>query len=121
MSVHEDRAVSLADYRGKHPLVLGLFRGVYCAFCGRAVTRLALTGEKLRELGIGTLAVLATTLDNARLYFRYHPVRIPIAVGEFLIDQAGVVRWMGVEGATPAEYKQRPPSEEGLLAAVRAL
>jgi len=30
--VETDRPVSLADYRGKTSLLLGLYRGVYCAF-----------------------------------------------------------------------------------------
>ncbi len=29
--------VSLVDYRGRTPLLLGLFRGTYCPFCRRAI------------------------------------------------------------------------------------
>lgn len=74
------RPVSLADYRGKSPLLLGLYRGLYCPFCRRAVATLGLAGDRLRPLGIETLAVIGTTLDNARLYYRYHPIRVAIAV-----------------------------------------
>ena len=47
--------------------------------CRRAVATLGLAGDRLRPLGIETLAVIGTTLDNARLYFRYHPTRLAIA------------------------------------------
>lgn len=83
--VETDRPVSLADYRGKAPLLLGLYRGLYCAFCRRAVARLGRTGDRLRPLGIETLAVVGTTPDNARLYYRYHPTRMAIAVDPTLI------------------------------------
>jgi peroxiredoxin len=78
--VESDRSVSLADYRGKSSLLLGLYRGLYCPFCRRAVATLALASERLRPLGIETLAVIATPLDNARLYYRYRPARVAIAV-----------------------------------------
>ena len=78
--VDTDRPVSLADYRGKSPLLLGLYRGLFCPFCRRAVATLGLAGDRLRPLGIETLAVVGTALDNARLYFRYRRTRIAIAV-----------------------------------------
>jgi peroxiredoxin len=64
--VETDRPVSLAEYRGKTPLLLGLYRGLYCAFCRRAVARLGRAGDRLRPLGIETLAVIGTTLDKRR-------------------------------------------------------
>jgi len=79
------RPVSLADYRGKTPLLLGLYRGLHCPFCRRAVATLGQAGDRLRPLGIETLAVIATTLDNARLYYRYHPTRLAIAVDPTLV------------------------------------
>jgi peroxiredoxin len=78
--VNTDELIELADYRGKSLLLLGLFRGIYCAFCRRAVTKLGLIGGRLRPLGIETLAVIGTKLENARLYYRYHPTRMAIAV-----------------------------------------
>jgi peroxiredoxin len=75
-----DELVGLADYRGRSPLLLGLFRGIYCAFCRRAVAKLGLVGDRLRPLGIETLAVIGTKLENARVYYRYHPTRMAIAV-----------------------------------------
>ena len=78
--VNTDEVVELADYRGKSPLLLGLFRGIYCAFCRRAVAKLGLIGDRLRPFGIETLAVVGTKLENARLYYRHHPTRMAIAV-----------------------------------------
>ncbi len=78
--VDGERLVALADYRGKSGLLLGLFRGIYCSFCRRAVAKLGLTGDRLRPFGVETLAVIATRLENARLYFRYRPTRMTIAV-----------------------------------------
>src|SRR5713101_9130342 len=83
--VDTGRPVSLADYRGESPLLLGLYRGLYCPFCRRAVARLGRAGERLRPLGIETLAIIGTTLDNARLYYRYHPTRMAIAVDPALL------------------------------------
>ena len=34
-AVERDGTVSLADYRGRFPLLIGLFRGVYCPLCRR--------------------------------------------------------------------------------------
>lgn len=78
-AVHHDGTISLADYRGRSPLLLALFRGLYCPFCRRAIAQLALTGGKLRAVGVETLAVVATKLENARLYFRYRPTRLALA------------------------------------------
>lgn len=78
-AVDRDGIVSLADYRGRSPLLLALFRGVYCPFCRRAIAQMGVTREKLKALGVETLAVVATTLENARLYHRYHPARVPLA------------------------------------------
>jgi peroxiredoxin len=83
--VETNRPVSLADYRGNSPLLLGLYRGFYCSFCRRAIAKLGLAGDRLRPFGIETLAIISTTLDNARLYYRYHPTRMAIAVDPALV------------------------------------
>ena len=71
--------LSLADYRGKSPVLLALFRGLYCPFCRHQIARLGATAEKLRGEGIETLGVVATPASRARLYFRFHQARIPLA------------------------------------------
>jgi peroxiredoxin len=76
-----DRAgtVSLADYRGRSPVLLALERGLYCPFCRRHLAQLGGTSEKLREQGIETLAIVAAPAERARLYLRMRPTRVPVA------------------------------------------
>src|SRR5262245_30258860 len=77
-SVQDDRTICLADYRGRAPLLLGLFPGLYCPFCRRALAQMAVTSEKLKPLGVDALAVVGTELDNARLYFGFRPTRLAL-------------------------------------------
>ena len=77
-AVHRDGTVSIADYRGKRPLFLALFVGLYCPFCRRNIAQLGSLCEKLDAAGVDTLGVVATELDNARLYFKYRPSRFPL-------------------------------------------
>src|SRR5437899_170214 len=79
-AVQTDNIVSLSDYRGRSPLFLALFRGLYCPFCRRAIAHMAGSAEKLKPLGFESLAVVATDLENARLYYRFRPMRVPLAV-----------------------------------------
>ena len=83
-SVQDDRSISLVDYRGRAPFLLGLFPGLYCPFCRRALAQMATTSEKLKPLGVESLAVVGTELDNARLYFQYRPTRLPLGVDPHL-------------------------------------
>lgn len=78
-AVDRDAEISLSDYRGKTPLLLAVFIGLYCPFCRRNIAQLGGTREKLRDMGVETLGVVATELDNARLYFKYRPARLPLA------------------------------------------
>jgi peroxiredoxin len=82
-AVHSNRTISLADYRGT-PLLLGLFPGLYCPFCRRAIAQMAATSEKLKPLGVESLAVVGTELDNARLYFKFRPTRLPLGADPHL-------------------------------------
>jgi peroxiredoxin len=72
-------SVSLADYRGKSPLFLALFIGLWCPFCRRAIAQLADSEPALKASGIETLAVVATRPENARLYFKFRPTRVRLA------------------------------------------
>ena len=74
-----DGPVSLSDYRGRAPLLLVLDRGLYCPFCRRHLIQLGRTSELLRERGIETLAVVAAPANDARLYLRMRPTRVPVA------------------------------------------
>jgi peroxiredoxin len=77
-AVNEERMISLADYRGRSPLLLGLFNGLYCPFCRRALAQMATSSDHLRSLGVDSLAIVATDLDNARLYFKFRPTRLAL-------------------------------------------
>ena len=78
-AVDGDGNVALRDYLGRSAVLLGLFRGLYCAFCRRAVAGLGRLSTSLAPLGIQTLGVVATPPHYARLYFKYH--RAPISLG----------------------------------------
>jgi peroxiredoxin len=78
-SANKEGSVSLSDYRGKTPVLLALFRGLYCPFCRHQIARLAVTADKLRAAGVETLGVVATPAERARLYFRFRQARIPLA------------------------------------------
>src|SRR5262249_61319819 len=73
-----DRAdtVSLADYRGRSPLFLALLIGLWCPFCRRAIAQMGPIESQLKTLGVETLGVVATTPENARLYFKYRATRL---------------------------------------------
>lgn len=71
--------VSLEDYRGKSPLFLALFIGLWCPFCRRAIAEMAGTEPALKQQGVETLCVVATPPENARLYFKYRPTKLRLA------------------------------------------
>lgn len=78
-AIDRDGTVSLADYRGRTPVLVALFRGLYCPFCRRAIAQLSSIQERLKAVGVETLAVVATPVERARLYFRYRPARVALA------------------------------------------
>ena len=98
-AVQEDRTISLADYRGKAPVLLGLFPGLYCPFCRRSLARMAATADQLKTLGVDSLAIVGTELDNARLYFKYRPTRIALGADPELATH----RSYGVPRPEPTE------------------
>lgn len=78
-SVEREGTVSLADYRGKNPVLLCLFRGVFCPFCRRAIALMGSIREKLLAIGVEALGITATKPEHARVYYQYHPTRLPLA------------------------------------------
>ena len=78
-------SVSLADYRGRSPLFLALFRGLYCPLCRRNIVQMGQAREKLQAVGVEMLGVIASKPEHARLYFRFHPARIPLAADPDMI------------------------------------
>jgi peroxiredoxin len=71
--------ISLDDYRGKSPVFLALFVGLWCPFCRRSIAQMAATEPALKEAGVASLGVVATVPENARLYFKYRPTRLRLA------------------------------------------
>jgi len=71
--------VSLDDYRGRTPLFLALMLGLWCPFCRRQLVQLGSYDDKLKALGVESLAVVATAPENARLYFKFRPTRLRLA------------------------------------------
>jgi peroxiredoxin len=85
-AVQRDGTVSLADYRGRSPLLLAFFRGIWCPFCRWQIAKLGLAQDKLRAAGVETLAVVTSPLERTRAYFRYRPTRVPLAVDPDLVS-----------------------------------
>ena len=77
--------VSLSDYRGRSPLLLALFRGLYCPLCRRNIVQMGLAREKLQAEGVEMLGIVATKPEHARLYFRFHPPRVRLAADPEMI------------------------------------
>jgi peroxiredoxin len=71
--------VSLADYRGKSSVFLALMIGLWCPFCRRHIAQLGAAESKLKEAGADSLAIVATPLENAQLYFKFRPTRLRLA------------------------------------------
>jgi peroxiredoxin len=78
-AVNREGQVSLEDYRGRSPVLIALFRGLHCPFCRRQLVQLGTTQDKLKALGVDTMAVVNTPLERARLYFKYRPARVLLA------------------------------------------
>lgn len=78
-AINRDGVISLDDYRGRSPVLVGLFRGLHCPFCRRRIVQLGTTQEKLKAMGVATVAIVNTPLDRARLYFSYRPARVLLA------------------------------------------
>jgi len=66
--------IAIDDFRGQKPVLIGLFRGLHCAFCRRHIAAMAQLDTALREKGVESLTVVNTPIERARLYFRYHPL-----------------------------------------------
>ena len=78
-AVNREGTIGLENYRGKSPVLVGLFRGLHCPFCRRQVAQLGLACEKLAAEGVETLAIVNTQEERARQYFQYRPTRVLLA------------------------------------------
>ncbi len=79
LAVDGSGTISLQDYRGKTSLFLALFVGLWCPFCRRSIAEMAATEPALKDQGVQTLCIVATPPENARLYFKYRPMRLRLA------------------------------------------
>ena len=78
-AVIDAATVSLNDYRGRTPLFLALMVGLWCPFCRRQLVQLGGLEGRLKDLGVESLAVVATDPEHARLYFKFRPTRLRLA------------------------------------------
>ncbi|MFI5325886.1 MAG: redoxin domain-containing protein [Candidatus Rokuibacteriota bacterium] len=102
-AVNREGQVSLEDYRGRSPVLIGLFRGLHCPFCRRQLVQLGTTQDKLKAMGVETMAVVNTPLARARLYFKYRPARVLLTAD----PEAATHRVFGLpEGTLVADESQ---------------
>jgi peroxiredoxin len=78
-AVDRPETVSLADYRGRSSVFLALLIGLWCPFCRRQIALMGPMEQRLKALDVETLGVVATTPENARLYFKYRPTKLRLA------------------------------------------
>jgi peroxiredoxin len=78
-AVDGEGPVALSDYRGKSNLFLALMVGLWCPFCRRQLVQLGAMEEKLKALGVQSLAVVATDPEHARVYFKFRPTKLRLA------------------------------------------
>src|SRR5262245_17570372 len=81
-AITRDGKIAIDDFRGKRPVLVGLFRGLHCPFCRRHIASLSQLAPSLREKGVESLTVVNTPIERARLYFRYHPMPAMIAASD---------------------------------------
>jgi peroxiredoxin len=77
-----DGVISIDDFRGRQPVLIGLFRGLHCPFCRRHLAAQVVIDRELREKGVESVAVVSTPIERARLFFRYHPIPDLVAAAD---------------------------------------
>ena len=81
-AIAHDGKVALHEFRGRSPVLIGIFRGLHCPFCRRQIAAFSRIDGALRERGVETIAVVNTPVERARLYFRFHPIPNIIAASD---------------------------------------
>ncbi|MER8703951.1 peroxiredoxin-like family protein [Mesorhizobium sp. M0323] len=113
-AISREGKIALDDFRGRSPLLIGLFRGLHCPFCRRHVAAMAQLKPALREKGIECLAVVNTPVERARLYFRYHPAPDLLAASDperashraFGLREVGMDTVMAIRVDLPGELPE---------------
>ncbi|MGO7300500.1 redoxin family protein [Rhizobium leguminosarum] len=119
-AISREGKIALDDFRGRSPLLIGLFRGLHCPFCRRHVAAMAYLNPMLREKGVQSLAVVNTPVERARLYFRYHPIPDLLAASDpgrashqaFGLREVGIDTVMAIRIDLPGEL----PEPMGVMA-----
>ena len=73
-AINREGQVAVDDYRGRTPVLIGIFRGLHCPYCRRHIAAMAELEPALREKGVDVLTVVNTPIERARLYFRHRPL-----------------------------------------------
>ena len=110
-AVNREGQVSLDDYRGRSPVLIALFRGLHCPFCRRQLVQLGTTQDKLKAMGVETMAVVNTPLERARLYFKYRPARVLLTAD----PEAATHRSFGVPAGVVVENESEASWAQGKL------
>ncbi|MER9057653.1 peroxiredoxin-like family protein [Mesorhizobium sp. M0213] len=113
-AISREGKIALDDFRGRSPLLIGLFRGLHCPFCRRHVAAMAQLKPALREKGVECLAVVNTPVERARLYFRYHPAPDLLAASDperashraFGLREVGMETVMAIPFHLPGELPE---------------
>ncbi|MER9677710.1 redoxin domain-containing protein, partial [Mesorhizobium sp. M0208] len=113
-AISREGKIALDDFRGRSPLLIGLFRGLHCPFCRRHVAAMAQLKPALREQGVECLAVVNTPVERARLYFRYHPAPDLLAASDperashraFGLREVGMETVMAIPFHLPGELPE---------------
>ncbi len=108
-AVNREGQVSLDDYRGRSPVLVGLFRGLHCPFCRRQLVQLGTTQERLKAVGVETMAVVNTPLTRAQLYFKYRPARVLLTAD----PEAATHRAFGVPAGVVVETESEASWAQG--------
>jgi peroxiredoxin len=113
-AISREGKIALTDFRGRSPLLIGLFRGLHCAFCRRNVAAMAQLKPALGQKGVECLAVVNTPVERARMYFRYHPTPDLLAASDperashraFGLREVGMDTVMGIRIHLPGELPE---------------
>ncbi|MDA9504855.1 peroxiredoxin [Bradyrhizobium sp. CCBAU 11386] len=119
-AISRDGKIALDDFRGRNPLLIGLFRGLHCPFCRRHIAAMTQLNSALHEKGVECLAVVNTPVERARLYFRYHPAPDLLAASDperashraFGLREVGMDTIMAIRIHLPGEL----PEPVGVMA-----
>jgi peroxiredoxin len=80
--INRDGRIAIEEFRGYKPLLIGMFRGLYCPFCRRHLAAQAQIDRQLREKGVECVSVVNTPIERARRYFQYNPMPDLIAAAD---------------------------------------